>query len=247
MGIAEMPTSNFRRSGRLGRKAPGAAALLVLAALAAGCSATDTNVNLANYDVQARHPIMISEEPEVLVIPVGMNGPALSPQIETAIRNYVGGYRENGTGSITIQVPTASANEVAASSTGQAIHYALVRAGVPRGAIQVAPYWVGDHSRVAAVRIAYLRVKAVTPECGIWPETQPTENQNGQFHNFGCAAQNNLAAMVANPADLIAPQPMATGQRRAPGQGHLGLQSGGRDQIGDHPDRGRRSGGADNR
>ena len=67
------------------------------------------------------------------MMPVGMNGPALSPQIETAIRNYVGDYRENGTGSITIQVPTASANEVAAASTGHAIHYALVRAGVPRG------------------------------------------------------------------------------------------------------------------
>jgi pilus assembly protein CpaD len=217
VGIAEMPTSNFRRSTRLGRKAPVAAALLVLAALAAGCSATDTNINLANYDVEARHPIMISEEPEVLVIPVGMNGPALSPQIEAAIRNYVAGYREGGTGSITIQVPTASANEVAAASTGQAIHYALVRAGLPHNAIQVAPYWVGDHSRVAAVRLAYLRVKAVAPECGVWPETTSASNQNGQYHNFGCAAQNNLAAMVANPADLVAPQPMgpANGARRA--------------------------------
>ena len=35
--------------------------------------------------------------------------------------------------------------------------------------------------------------------------------------NFGCAQQQNLAAMVANPADLVRPQPMtpADGGRRA--------------------------------
>ena len=51
-------------------------------------------------------------------MPVGMRGPALSPEIETAVRDYVGEYRADGTGSITIQVPTGSANEVAAASTG---------------------------------------------------------------------------------------------------------------------------------
>jgi pilus assembly protein CpaD len=209
---------NTLRSGTL-RASLGGTAVMLCAALSAGCSSVtpnSTNPRLA-YDSEVRHPILISNEPETLDLPVGMHGPALSPQIETAIRTYVKGYRATGTGGITIQVPTDAANEIAAASTGRAVHYALVRAGVPRGRIQVAPYPVGDHSRPATLRLSYLKVKAVTPSCGLWPETQPNTIENPQYENFGCAAQQNLAAMVANPADLVQPEPMTppNGTRRS--------------------------------
>ena len=196
----------------------GGPVLALLAGFSAGCSTISTSdPDPVAFDYRRRHPIMISEEPEVLDIPVGMNGPALSREIEGAIRNYVGGYRSDGTGAITIQVPTASANQVAATSTGHAVHYALVRAGVPHGHIVVAPYYAGNHARAASLRLSYLRVKAVTPKCGLWPEDGPNTLRNENYHNFGCAYQQNLAAMVANPADLVAPQPMgpANGARRA--------------------------------
>jgi pilus assembly protein CpaD len=193
-------------------------ALCVLAVVSAGCSTIGTSdVNPADFDHHKRHPILISEEPEVLDIPVGMNGPAISPPIERAIRDYVDGYRENGTGVITIQVPTASANEIAAGSTGRAAHYALVNAGVPHHLIQVVPYYVGDHAKTASMRLSYLRVKAAVPTCGIWPERHPNRLDNAQYHNLGCATQKNLAAMVANPADFVRPEPTgpANGARRA--------------------------------
>jgi len=210
--------SNDGRRGRAKRMALNGAILSLLAGLAAGCSSTGTSdVNLADYDHHRRHPIMLSEEPEVLDIPVGMNGPAMSREVAAAIGNYAAEYRQNGTGSITIQVPTAAANEGAATSTGRAVHYVLVQAGVPRGQIEVAPYYFGDHANVARVRLSYLRVKAVAPQCGLWPEMSSNTNYNPQYQNFGCASQQNLAAMVANPADFIWPRPMApaSGARRA--------------------------------
>jgi pilus assembly protein CpaD len=195
------------------------AALATMAILAASCSSTGTSdvVNPSEFDYRLRHPIVISDEPEVLDMPVGMHGPALSREIETAVREYVSEYRADGTGSITIQVPTGSANEIAAASTGHAVHYALVRAGVPRGRIQIAPYEVGDHSQMAALRLSYLRVKAVVPSCGIWPNPDEGYYRNTDLYNLGCAQQQNLAAMVANPADFVRPQPMAPadGRRRA--------------------------------
>jgi pilus assembly protein CpaD len=194
------------------------AALVAFAALSAGCSTTSiVEADPRDFDYRERHPIMISEEPEVLDMRVGMNGPALSPEIEMAIQDYVYGYRTSGTGNITIQVPTGSANEIAAGKTGKAVHYALVRAGVPQSHISVAPYNVGDFSKTASLRLSYLRVKAVTPRCGVWPETEPNEFRNSALFNHGCSAQQNLAAMVANPADLVRPQPMspANGARRS--------------------------------
>jgi pilus assembly protein CpaD len=207
-----------RNPGRHHRRLLTGLALVVLAAASAGCSNTSSSdVKLAYFDHRLRHPVMISEEPEVFEIPVGMNGPAMSPEIETAIADFARRYRIEGTGAVTIQVPTASANEIAAASTGRAAHYALVRAGVPHNHISVAPYHVGDHAKVAAVRLTYLRVKAVTPRCGVWPESTTTDYRNSQYHNFGCASQQNLTAMVSNPADLLQPQPMApaSGARRA--------------------------------
>jgi pilus assembly protein CpaD len=196
------------------RGAFAAAALSALAVLSAGCS---TFVEPSDYDFRERHPIMISEEPEVLDMRIGMNGPALSPEIEVAVRDYVRDYQADGTGGITIQVPTGSANEIAAGKTGRAVHYALVRSGVPQSSISVAPYQVGDHSKTATLRLSYLRVKAVAPRCGVWPETSPNDLRNTELYNYGCASQQNLAAMVANPADLVRPQPMgpASGTRRA--------------------------------
>ena len=36
-----------------------------------------------------------------------------------------------------------------------------------------------------------------------------SSKENKQYHNLGCASQNNLAAMIANPADLLAPRGMS--------------------------------------
>ena len=193
---------------------------LALATLLPACTSTvsgDTSVDIADYDYRVRHPILISDEPEVLTIAVGMKGPALSPQIETAIRDYLVDYAANGTGGVTIQVPTGSSNEVAAELTGRAVHYSLVRAGVPRSAISVASYPAEGYDRPAAVRLAFLKVKAVTPKCGVWPTSVSSRNDNAEYENFGCAYQNNLAAMVSNPADLVRPRDMgpANGARRA--------------------------------
>jgi pilus assembly protein CpaD len=211
-----MPIHRKSRRAVLRRVTAGAA-LVALGALSAGCSTITGEVKPADFDYRERHPIMISEEPEILEMRVGMNGPAVSREIEAAIADYAQEYRYQGTGNITIQVPTGSANEIAAGSTGRAVHYALVRAGVPQSHITVAPYPVGDHSEVAALRLSYLRVKAVAPRCGIWPEVHPSDFSNTPMHNHGCATQQNLAAMVANPADLVRPTPIgvANGKRRA--------------------------------
>jgi pilus assembly protein CpaD len=207
-----------KNNGRLARMLLSGSAVVAMTFLAAACSSAGSrDVNPSDYDFRLRHPIVLSDEPEVFHMPVGMHGPAISPEVERAVRNYVSEYRRDGTGGITIQVPTGSANDIAAARTGHALHYALVRAGVPRSNIAVAPYEVGNHAELAPLRLSYLRVKAVVPRCGIWPGNTEFDYRNSDYSNFGCAAQQNMAAMVANPADFLQPEPMspADGRRRA--------------------------------
>ena len=218
MTSVKMPMAANDKPRRLAGGLTGGVALAIVAAFAAGCTTTGTSdVELRQHDFRERHAVMISEAPENFDLPVGMKGPAVSPQVEAAIRSYVQEYRADGTGAITIQVPTGSANEVAAATTGRAVHYALVRSGVSHGRVRVSPYPVGDRSKVAPLRLSYLRVKAVVPSCGIWPDGNEANHRNTTYHDFGCSQAQNMAAMVANPADLLRPRPLdpPNGRRRA--------------------------------
>ena len=133
------------------RASPGALAALLAALLAAACETPGTVVHMADYDYRQRHPIMIAEDPEVLDIPVGMKAGELSPQIARAIRGFAADWRRNGTGAVTIQVPSASANEVAAAEAAHHARHILLRSGVPASHIRVAPYHYGDFGGVAPI------------------------------------------------------------------------------------------------
>jgi len=201
------------------KRAPARASLglLLAATLLAGCQSQNINAaDLERHDYRLRHPIMVSEEPETLDIPVGMRGGHLSAEFKDAIYDYALGYRDDGIGAVTVQVPSGSGNDIAAAAASQAIRAAVIEAGVEPSLVRVAPYR-STPDRAAPVRLSYLKVKAVTPDCGAWPNDVTGKMDNRNYYNFGCASQQNLAAMVANPADLVRPRPMtsASGARRA--------------------------------
>lgn len=47
---------------------------------------------------------------------------------------------------------------------------------------------------------------AVAQECGAWPADLTETGDNEPFTNFGCAQQNNIAALVSRPEDLEDPR-----------------------------------------
>lgn len=54
-----------------------------------------------------------------------------------------------------------------------------------------------------AVRVVVSRTRAMVPGCPNWSEPSSPNYHNRTMSNFGCAVNGNLAAMVANPTDLI--------------------------------------------
>jgi pilus assembly protein CpaD len=54
--------------------------------------------------------------------------------------------------------------------------------------------------------LRYNAVKATTGKCGRWPDDMLQTSENKHWANFGCSYQNNLAAQVANPNDLVGPR-----------------------------------------
>lgn len=54
-----------------------------------------------------------------------------------------------------------------------------------------------------AVRVIVSRTRASVPQCPNWSRPSNPNFSNEMMSNFGCAVSGNLAAMVANPGDLV--------------------------------------------
>jgi pilus assembly protein CpaD len=69
---------------------------------------------------------------------------------------------------------------------------------------------VGEDSSASAgaapqgsVRLVVRRATASVPGCPDWSDKPETDQQMGASTNFGCGLNGNLAAMIANPEDLV--------------------------------------------
>jgi pilus assembly protein CpaD len=53
------------------------------------------------------------------------------------------------------------------------------------------------------VRVVVTRTMATVPGCPNWSKASTPNFDNAQLTNFGCATNTNMAAMIANPEDLV--------------------------------------------
>jgi pilus assembly protein CpaD len=53
------------------------------------------------------------------------------------------------------------------------------------------------------VRVVVSRTRATVPGCPNWDRPASPDHQNRTMSNFACAISSNMAAMVANPGDLV--------------------------------------------
>lgn len=54
-----------------------------------------------------------------------------------------------------------------------------------------------------SVRVVVARRRATVPGCPNWSRPSQPEIENKSTSNFGCSVNSNLAAMIANPEDLL--------------------------------------------
>lgn len=194
--------------------APLAAAVLLSSLLGltgcAGHSKSHFTVGSTSQETyKTRHPIIIDEKEQVLDVPVSSGSYDLPRAAYSSIEGYANGFRRQQSGTITVMIPSGSPNEQAARAVSNGIIDAIVSTGVSRSRVSMARYDASQHGTSAPVRLSYRAVKASVTGCGQWTDDLAAKtSENGNYHNFGCATQNNLAAQIANPADLLGPRGM---------------------------------------
>jgi len=185
--------------------------LLVLAAvsagLLAGCAKRDSiTVGAIPDDYRTNHPIVISEREEVMDVPVGASALRMSRGQRDVIAGFLAGYDTEAGTPMRILVPANSVNAAAAFMIAGEIENLAQAHGVHRGNILIQSYQVTAPEAAAPIRVSYYAMRASTNPCGRWPEDMLAHHDNKHWANFGCSYQNNLAAQIANPADLIGPR-----------------------------------------
>jgi pilus assembly protein CpaD len=199
--------STVARRGRLPRALLAPAALLL--ALAA-CKPVDSNSVAGGVadDYRVNHPISIEESVDTMDVPVGLNSQHLTGGVRANVQGFGLKFLNSRSALIAIVVPQGSANARVAGWLANEIEDALIGAGVSPKSIEIRSYRANRSEQTAPIRLAYARIAAKTAACGPWQDSMMVNKENTNYGAYGCASQQNLAAMVDNPLDLLYPRAM---------------------------------------
>jgi pilus assembly protein CpaD len=191
-------------------------AVVLVAASVGGCwrsPRSQAPFTLSNPN--ERHPIAVRQGELTLDLAVYPGSSGLNESQKDKVANFLADYKSQSSDRLLIRAPSGGPNEKAAMRAYDQVRRALRDAGIDPRSVALESYF-GNGDAGAPVRLSYLQVVAVPPDCPDWSENIGRDPQNTPWPNKGCATQRNLAAMVANPEDLLHPrgETQRSGERR---------------------------------
>lgn len=168
--------------------------LTLAVALALPLAACGPEKNYYNRGVDSVHQPVVSYS--TFLYDVRADGASLSPAERERLNGWLNSLNVGYGDSIAI----ASAGADVAPALRQQIADVLGARGMMIGL---------DESNLAgaapagSVRLIMRRSSASVPGCPDWKTKQESDLVHATHSNFGCAVNSNLAAMVANPEDLV--------------------------------------------
>jgi len=179
------------------------AATIACLLVSGSCSVTNDGTKISEDGVH-NHPITV--EPSYRELKVQFAGAAGGMTTDDAAKfdAFLADYRAHGNGSIGISVPAGMPSNAAITFFGER----AAASGISRDKILVSTHDVsnGDYR----VDVSYITYTAKSETCRDWSEDESFTADNLTPKNFGCSVQHNIAAMVADPRDLLGPTQRGT-------------------------------------
>ncbi|MCH8859019.1 MAG: CpaD family pilus assembly protein [Proteobacteria bacterium] len=173
------------------------ASAIFLALLACACTTPSWKSVGPGEHYALRFPITVSPTMRTLRVPFGGYGAGVDANNSVQLQGFIREYMDQGVGAISVSAPEGW-EEPARDYAEE-----LVAMGVPRTRIMIG---TDPAPRVGAeILVSFVRYVAESPKCGDWSANLGQTSSNAPAPNFGCATQHNIAAMVADPRDLVAP------------------------------------------
>lgn len=169
------------------------ASALAPALLLGACGGTQ------NRGLESVHQPVVSRTD--YVFDVNTSGSSLAPGEHSRLAGWMASLRLGYGDRVAIDDPSPYGSGVRAEVAAEIAHYGLLLS-------QDKPV-TGTTLPPGTVRIVISRMKASVPGCPDFSRVDKPEFESNTSSNQGCAINSNLAAMVANPADLVRGQPGA--------------------------------------
>jgi pilus assembly protein CpaD len=173
------------------------------AVLASGCAGAWNGAD-QSLTVAEEHPISVDTQVVTLTVDLDPTTSDLSNIDKARLRAFADAYLTNGHGPLTVTAPSGAATDHDGEERAADIRKFLNESGVEWSSIDGASYRVGEDKKRELI-LSYTRYVATPSVCGIWTGMKGRDYGNMRSPNFGCATQNNLAALVADPRDLVEP------------------------------------------
>lgn len=158
-----------------------------------------------------RNAINVAKRTEFLEINISPEASQLSLSDKARISNFVGAYRNAGHGPLIMSLPESTANPqlaVAAVVEARAIAW---ENGVSYEEISGTSHGAGSDVSVPLI-LAYQGYEAIAPDCPSLAAFDMADiSSNNEMPTLGCSVRSNLAAMIADPADLLGQRPLDEG------------------------------------
>ena len=159
-----------------------------------------------------RNEITVSKKTEYLEVVLNPSDSQLRIADKDRIRGFVEGYVKNGHGPLIMSMPQGSPN---AQLSVQAVADAREIAweyGVEYKEILGAAYDARATGAGAPLVLAYTAFRANAPECqSLATQDFADATSNNELPTLGCSVRANMAAMIADPADIFGERDHAEG------------------------------------
>jgi pilus assembly protein CpaD len=184
-----------------------------------GCASTSDAVPTAYLENNPleRNPIRVTETADVFEIAIEPGAHGLTPADRADLEGYIERYRRVGSGRLIVSAPQGTANAQAAHKAANEVRSIAFALGVPHESMMAHAY-PAQEGELAPLVLSFRVFDAVAPECLTLASINVADmSSNNELPNLGCAVRANMAAMMAEPRDLLGLRPLgpADAERRA--------------------------------
>lgn len=186
----------------------GSAALLGLAA----CSSSTAAVPVEYLEASAldRHEIGVRERQDVLEVALNPADTSLPRAERLRIDAFLQDYRSVGHGPLKVSLPTSSANPQLAVAAASDIREMAFASGIEYAEIEGGS--AGEGNGTSQIVLSFTRYDAIAPECETFATLDFASTRlNNDLPTLGCSVRTNMAAMIADPADLLGQRQLEPG------------------------------------
>lgn len=150
-----------------------------------------------------QYGIEVRPAPEELKLAPHATGLSLAQT--AALRDFASRWAGVEGGDVTVKAPEHGPDPADAYRTATDARDFLVARGVAASKVRIIGYEANGDVH-APVVVGYIRYQAKGPQCAHGWGNLAAVADNREYPEFGCALTANIAAQIADPADLLAPR-----------------------------------------